>query len=248
MREPLREVAQGLAAPGRDLLGVETDVVRVGERLLEDRGGVVEAAAAERQILGGPEGADAESALAFGERALVALEERAAQAKLSPDAIERRAHPRRARLRVSVPGEEQEAGVDVGPAEGPRVAPERAVVPELLDLAPDEVAMHGEAIDRRLLEAQFATQMDEAVERRPAHRPRMRVALALAALFPDAVIGLAPRFAHDAAEADEHAPRRAVELAPVLDAVPDRAHQFAVEIELELGPRRVPHPDRSRDP
>src|SRR5207237_274572 len=153
------------------LLAVQADVVRVGERLLEDGGGLVEAAAAEREILDRPERADAESALAFGERALVALEERAAETKLSPDAVERRGHSWRARLRISLP---------------------------------------------------------------------------LAALFPDAVVGLAVRFAHRAAKTDEHPPRRAVELAAVLDEVTDRAHHLAVEVELDLGSGRVPHPDRSR--
>src|SRR5206468_3885460 len=120
------------------------------------------------------------------------------------------------------------------------------VVSELLDLPADERAVLGERVRGRLRDPQLAPEPQQAIERGPAHHPRMGMALGLAALFPDAVIGLAPRVANGAAEPEEHPGSGPVELAAVLDEIPDGGDELPVEIELELAGRRVAHPDRTR--
>ena len=65
MREGLREVPQELAGRA-DLLGVEPEVVGVGEHFLEDEPRLVEPPST-RQGFDVPEGADGEGALVAGQ-------------------------------------------------------------------------------------------------------------------------------------------------------------------------------------
>src|SRR5919107_4323943 len=61
MSQRLREITQGLAG-GSDLLGVQAEVVGVGEQLLKSEAGVVETACT-GQAFDEPKGADVEGAL-----------------------------------------------------------------------------------------------------------------------------------------------------------------------------------------
>src|SRR5699024_5969658 len=110
--EGLREVPERLAAPRVDLLREQPDVVGVGERAREPPPRRGEGAAAAGQVLGGPERADAEGSFPGLAAPLVTGEEPRRGGEPLADSAPGAAHPRICRVRVAVPGEEQERGVD----------------------------------------------------------------------------------------------------------------------------------------
>src|SRR4029079_18619695 len=78
------------------------------------------------------------------------------------------AHPRRVRGAVAVPGEREQAGVDVRAGERAGVALELLAPAEAFDLGADPIAGAGELLDRRLADVSLAVQLHQAVQGRPA--------------------------------------------------------------------------------
>src|SRR5215217_1871947 len=113
VREPLWEVAEELARPRVDLLGVEPDIVREADELSHQLVRVVDAAAA-RVGVDEPERAGQERALVSVETVLpaVAVDVRPL-AQLALDRSDRAAHPVAARVVVAQHHERQQARVEL---------------------------------------------------------------------------------------------------------------------------------------
>src|SRR5438270_42784 len=77
-----------------------------------------------------------------------------------------RAHPRRVRGTVAVPGQEQEARVDVAARESAGVALQLLAPAERLDLLADRVARAPELIDRGGGQVPLVVQLAEPLQRR----------------------------------------------------------------------------------
>src|SRR6185295_3878970 len=156
-----------------------------------------------RQQLGRPEAADAERRLAARDAVLarrIAVDE-AFAAELRFEAAEGRAQAVRRRIGVAAQPEQQEARVDAarGLAEHVDVARELRAVAVALDALADPVAHFGEALPRRAQRA-LVVQRDQAFERHPAHRLRVRVMAPARSLLPDPVVRLLPEAADRLAE------------------------------------------------
>src|SRR5438477_470058 len=165
--------------------------------------------------------------------------------ELAVDASESPAHSRRGGSGVLVPGQEQQAGVDVKAAERARVAAELFAVAESLDLLADERAILGELRDRSL-EVVEIVQLQKAVERGPAEHARVREVSALSAHLPDALIRFTPALADQLAKANQLFLRAAIERSSIAHEVQHRADHSAVEVELYLSRGRVANPDWPR--
>ena len=87
---------------------------------------------------------------------------------------------------------------------------------------------------------------DRALDRDPAHQPRVRVVPAAAARLPDALVRLVPVLDQPLEVAGELDPAVVVDGQPVLVAEVDGVHQLAVDVELQLGRRPVADPHRRR--
>src|SRR3954447_19281705 len=190
MGECLGKVAEQLARRP-DLLGVEAQVVRVGEHLLERQPGLVEPADT-RQRLDVPERGDRERPFVALEpvrrcRGVVAVDE-TVRDELLADRIERREPPRVLRGDEARERHEQHRRVeDVGlvvlherppllvPAPGHDLGGDLVARLEPCDEVGGEPALPGDA--------------DGALDRDPRHQPRVREVLTPAARLPDALVG-----------------------------------------------------------
>ena len=165
--------------------------------------------------------------------------------QLLADARERPPHAGASRIRVAIPGQEQQARVHLAPGQRSRVAAELLAVPEGFHFLADERAIGLEQLHRRP-QVVAVVQLEKTVERRPAEHPRMGEVPALAADLPDSLIRFAPPFAGEPAKADERLLRIAIESPSAVHEVRRRADDLAVHVELELLRGRIPDAHRPR--
>src|SRR5215217_7620257 len=245
--EGLGEVAQLLAGLA-DLLGVQAQVVGVGEHLLQGQPGLLQAAGA-GQGVHVPEGADREGPLvaaqAVGGGGRVVAVDQAVGDQLAVHRVQGRQPQRVARGHEPDQRHHQQRGVqDLGLVvlgEGPA-----ARVPAVLhDLVVDPVAFPDPAVQVRG-PAVFAGQADHAVKGDPAHEPAVGEVLAAAAGLPDPLVGLVPVLTDPVGEPAELCPAGMTDPDPVLVGQPHRVQQLAVDVELELVGGAVADPDRPR--
>jgi hypothetical protein len=191
VREGLGEVAE-LLARRADLLRVQPDVVGVGEHLLEGQPRLVESPGPGER-LHPPEGAQREGRLLAGEpvgrRVHVVAVDAAVGDRLRGDRVERGDPAQVGGRDELAQGHEQQRGVEhVGVA----VLHERQAVPAARhDLVVDAVPNRHPAGDVGG-QAALAGDPDRALDRDPAHQPRVRVVPAAAARLPDPIVGLVP--------------------------------------------------------
>src|SRR5439155_20554074 len=123
----------------------QADVVRVAEQLVEERLGLVERAAAEREVLGRPEAAQPERALR--RRRCVAKEQASADAETALHRSPRRAHPHGVCALEAVPGKEQRHRVELLRADDADVCANPRVPCFELDVLAYRVARRTQLLD-----------------------------------------------------------------------------------------------------
>src|SRR5205085_4060428 len=132
-------------------------------------------ASSQREVLGAPEAADAECAFTGRVSGAIAVEQGVTSTELLLDARPGAAHPRRRGLLESIPGNEQETGVDAIAVEAGDVAAQRRIPGARLDLAADHLAVLRERIRGRLGQIPFPVQLQEAIQSRPAEQARVGI-------------------------------------------------------------------------
>src|SRR4051812_40899411 len=149
MRESLGKVSQRAPRVRFDLLREEADIVAVRAHALERVPRVVERSAAKGQILRTPEAADSERAFARRVGRAIPIQQAATGAEMLLDARVGLAHSRGSCWFESVPGNEEEAGVETIAVELRHVALQRRIPGARLDLPADRFAVLRELRRRR---------------------------------------------------------------------------------------------------
>src|SRR5215471_6754525 len=188
--ERLRKVAEERAAPGIDFLRVEANAVRAGDEAIHERGGFVDAAGA-RQRRHEPERAVQKTALAARETVVrvVAIDE-ISRAEQSIDGVDRGGQARR--VWKANGRQHQQARVDIVSAGDPGVAAERIGPALALDEVDEGGRLAAPAVDVARRQLAALGQSHGAIERRPAHRLRVRELERTVADLPDSRIRTAP--------------------------------------------------------
>src|SRR5690348_1184459 len=190
----LREIPQGAPVFRIELFREQADFIRKGERVLEELLRLIEIAPA-REMVNSPEGAYPERALFAGEvvvPALIAVEEAVAPQPL-PNAVVGAPDAWVTRVLESETGHQQQARIHGLAIEFEGVAGDGVAVPALLDglgnLAPFllELAPQLAQPHRSLF-----VELEQPVERDPAHQLGEGVMPGLAADLPDSVVRFAP--------------------------------------------------------
>src|SRR3954463_2044535 len=235
MGERLREVADLLTGQG-DLHGVETDMVGVGEHLLEGRPRVLDAAGAGQGV---DVGERAEREGAFGaaqsvRRGLwVVAVHQAVGDQLPVHRLQGGDPPRVTAGDEPDRGHPQQRGVqDVGVVvldEGLACHMEAL----LHDLLVDPVPLSGPAL-QRCGKPVLDGHPDAAVEGDPAHHPAVGERLAPAAGLPDALLRLVPVVGEPVQDAPDRRPSPVGDLEPGPIGCVDAVESLAVDVELQL--------------
>ena len=236
MRKGLREVAEQLAAR-TDLLGVEAEVIGVGEHLLEGESRLGGAPGAGKR-LDVPEAADRERAfVAFetvGRGGRVVAEDEAVGDEVFCDRVEGREPARVVRGDEVDERHQQDCRIE---HVGPFVLHERLALlaPALLHQPAVDLVPHGHPAHEVAGEGAVACDPDRAVERDPAHQPGVGEALAAAAGLPDALVGRLPVLADPVDHVGDADPLLVVH-EPAAGALHHvgGVEQLAVDVELEL--------------
>src|SRR5919106_409840 len=209
VREGLWEVAEMLRARAQ-LLAVQSQVIRIAKHLLEEEPRLREIAHA-GQALDVPEGAHRERAVLTGEAVgetlpeTIAIHQRVAD-ELLLDAAQGVDPARVGRRHEAHQGHEQRCGIERGRARVLDEAAARRVPEALVDVAVDGVSCLIPAW-KRSRERTSVRKADGAVDRHPAHHPRVEELPSPASHFPDALVLLPPVVAHPLDQPDDVHPR-----------------------------------------
>src|SRR5688572_2000934 len=244
MGEGLGEVAERRAGAGIDLLAVQADIVGDAEKLLEIVAGALDLADP-RQRLDEPEAADSKGALGGIEvvgAPLVAIDERAS-AEAALDTVQGGPEPRVVGRLVVQARHEQQRRVKLVSVELADIASGAAIEAARIDRVLDLGALGGHAppVDP---EADLAIELDQPVQRDPAHKLRKGILPLFAAHFPQPVVRLSPAAADDVAEAGEQPSLVGLERAAAPYIFRGGGDDSAIDVELALPIGAVSDPDR----
>src|SRR5215207_2359999 len=240
----LGEVAQRLA-PRPNLLGVEAEVVGIGEHLLQGEAGLVEAASL-RQALDEPEGAEAEAPLVAPETVwggflgLVAVHERVV-GELFLNAVEGREPARVGRPDELREGHEEERGVESVRAVVLDEAFLRRVPALLHDLLVDPVPL-GDPTSVTRGQPSLTRDAPRPLQGDPAHDLGGNELPPAAPDLPDPLVRFLPVFAEPAEYPAKVLPEVVIERCSVLVVKVRRVEDGPVEVELYLSERGIAEP------
>src|SRR6201986_3351529 len=109
------------------------------------------------------------------------------------------------------------------------------------DIAMDDVTQLSPSIDRSLKAKGLGT-LDGTIERHPAHHFRQHVMLAVAAALPDSAVRVSPDLGQMLENLALDIPSPVVELQLGHARLVKGVHQFAIDVQLQLGVRGVADP------
>src|SRR5256885_9580268 len=110
----------------------------------------------------------------------------------------------------------------------------------------DSLPLAGKKFYRSVFEDAFLRHANQAIERRPAHQPRISVVLFAETGLPDARVRTVPPFNQLLAEAEQCLLHRGVKLAAIAGILRGCVDHFAINVELRLFARGVSDPYRPR--
>ena len=210
MREPLREVAERLVRYRIELFRVEPEIVCERQEALELPGGIP-LATLQCEVLDLPERTDTKGPFARRQAVIFAIaEQKAAGAQLLPDSRARGPHARMIRVDVAVQRQHEQTCVDFIAVEGRDVALDLLIESASLDVAADRLPLPFELVQRNAKVTGFV-QLQESIERHPAHHLRVRVMPTSRAPLPDPIVRFLPSAADRFPQFDEIDPGRAIQ-------------------------------------